>query len=374
MIIHFLLFFVTVVFAKLVEKTGTSAKTIDGGEKVEENRAAFWAALLSYFPTIFVIGVRTNLGDSLSYVENFNSLDVSGDIFSGLAQRNPGYELLMRVFKRYISDRPELWMLFLTFLSFAFLLAAYSRYSPSFFLSTFIFFGSTEISYSFNGARQFLAICIMLYALKFIEQKKIIKYIIVCLAAYFVHQTALVIIPAYFVVRGKVFNKKMIAVLIATLAATMFSSMFMEYLNKLFIEESVYAHYYDGLVSSAGINIFRVLVAAVPMALCFVYKKRIDALDDERLNICANMSILGFGVSLFASTSGGDLLGRLAEYYLIYNTLTYPILLKKVISKNIYPIICAGLMIGYFAFYFYQFVITWGGLGYESELLGIAIE
>ena len=85
------------------------------------------------------------------------------------------------------------------------------------------------------------------------------------------------------------------------------------------------------------------------------------------------MSLLGFGVSLFASTSGGDLLGRLAEYYLIYNTLTYPILLKKVISQNVYPIVLTGLLIGYFLFYFYQFVIVWDGLGYESEFLGIFV-
>ena len=374
MIIHLLLFFVTVLFAKFVEKTGTSVRTVSGDETIEENRAALWAALFAYFPTIFIIGFRSNLGDSKNYISSFSSLDVSGGLTDGLSERNPGFDLLMRVFKKFVSDRTEFWMLFLAFISFLFLLAALSRYSPSLFLSTFILFGSTEISYSFNGARQFLAICMMIYALKYIEQKKIVKYILLCIAAYTVHQTALIIIPAYFVVRGKVFNKKMMIVLLATFAATLFSSTFIEYLNDWFIEESVYAHYYDSIVSDEGINIFRVLVAVVPMILCIVYKKRIDALDDERLNICANMSILGFGVSLFASTSGGDLLGRLAEYYLIYNTLTYPILLKKVISKSVYPIILTGLFVGYFLFYCYQFMIIWDGLGYESEFLGIVIQ
>ena len=373
MIIHFLLFFVTVLFAKMVEKTGASVKTVSGDEKIEENRAALWASFFAYFPTIFIIGARSKLGDTAGYISSFEGLNVEGGLTDNLSERNPGYDLLMRAFKKFISDRPEMWMIFLTFLSFAFLLAALSRYSPSLFLSTFIFFGSTEISYSFNGARQFLVICMMIYALKYIEQKKIVKYILLCIAAYTVHQTALIIIPAYFVVRGKVFNKKMMIVLFATFAATLFSSTFIEYLNDWFIEESVYAHYYEGIVSDEGINIFRVFVAAVPMILCFVYKKRIDALNDERLNICANMSILGFGVSLFASTSGGDLLGRLAEYYLIYNTLTYPILLKKVISKSVYPIVLTGLLVGYFFFYFYQFVIVWDGLGYESEFLGIFV-
>ena len=368
MIIHFLLFFVTVLFAKMVEKTGASVKTVSGDEKIEENRAALWASFFAYFPTIFIIGARSKLGDTAGYISSFEGLNVEGGLTDNLSERNPGYDLLMRAFKKFISDRPEMWMIFLTFLSFAL-----SRYSPSLFLSTFIFFGSTEISYSFNGARQFLAICIMIYALKYIEQKKIVRYILLCIAAYTVHQTALIIIPAYFVVRGKVFNKKMMIVLLATFAATLFSSTFIEYLNDWFIEESVYAHYYEGIVSDEGINIFRVFVAAVPMILCFVYKKRIDALNDERLNICANMSILGFGVSLFASTSGGDLLGRLAEYYLIYNTLTYPILLKKVISKSVYPIVLTGLLVGYFFFYFYQFVIVWDGLGYESEFLGIFV-
>ncbi|MGN1169721.1 MAG: EpsG family protein, partial [Acutalibacteraceae bacterium] len=281
MIIHLLLFFVTVLFAKFVEKTGTSVKTVSGDETIEENRAALWAALFAYFPTIFIIGFRSNLGDSKNYISSFSSLDVSGGLTDGLSERNPGFDLLMRVFKKFVSDRTEFWMLFLAFISFLFLLAALSRYSPSLFLSTFILFGSTEISYSFNGARQFLAICMMIYALKYIEQKKIVKYILLCIAAYTVHQTALVIIPAYFVVRGKVFNKKMMIVLFATLAATLFSSTFIEYLNDWFIEESVYAHYYDSIVSDEGINIFRVLVAVVPMILCIVYKKRID--DREKL-------------------------------------------------------------------------------------------
>lgn len=373
MIIHFLLFFVTVVFAKLVENTGNSVTTVESEETVEENRAAYWATLFAYFPTIFIIGVRSKIGDSAGYVSSFNNLNSSLGLTQELSDRNPGYDFLMRFFKKFISDRPEMWMLFLTFLSFAFLLAAYSRYSPSLFLSTFVFFGSTEISYAFNGARQFLAICIMVYAMKYIERKNLIRYAMISFFAYTIHQTALIIIPAYFIVRGKAFNKKMIGVLCATFVATAFSSLFIEYLNDWFIEESVYAHYYTNIISSAGVNIFRVLVAAVPMVLCFIYKNRIDELDDERLNICANMSTLGFGVSLFASTSGGDLLGRLAEYYLIYNTITYPILLKRIVSKNIYPIITAGLLIGYFAFYFYQFVIVWEGLGYESEFLGIVV-
>lgn len=371
MIIHYILFFVTVLFAKAIEKTGKTV-TIPNQED-EENRAAFIAAMFAYIPVIIMLGLRDNMGDTDSYIETFN-ISNPQSVFDGVSfdDRNPGYTVISNFFKLIISDNANFFLLFLTFISVLLMVKTQSKYSPFFAISTYVFFGSTEISYVFNGARQFLAISIMFYSFKFMKEKKLIKYAICAFIAFIIHQTAVVVIPAYFVVRGKFLNKKIILAGMGTIAATAFSSLFINYLNDLFISDSVYSHYYDQLVDSQGINIFRVFVAAIPVILCLIYKKRIDELEDDALNISANMSFLAVAISIFSATSGGDLLGRLAEYYLIFNTLTYPMLLKRVVSKNVKTILEVGLIIGFFLFFFYQFTIIWE-MGYQSNTLGIAM-
>lgn len=369
MVVHYLLFIFTALFAKAAEKP---QKTLDSeSNKSEETRAAFIAAIIAFIPAIIFYGLRDGLGDTASYIDTFSRLNPQ-NIFDGFSDRSPGYDVFQNFIKLYITKNPHVFLFILTIISVLLMLRVQSRYSPMFALSVFIFFGSTEISYVFNGARQFLAIAIMFYSLKYAEQKKLIKYIICCIIACSVHQTSIIVIPAYFLARGKLFNIKIIITGITTIFATAFSSLFIDYINDMFISESVYANYYDHLIDSEGINIFRVLVAAIPFVLCMIYKKRIDKLDDPVLNYCANMSILALAVSIFAAASGGDLLGRLAEYYLIYNTLTYPIILKRVVSKNISNILLAGLIIGYFFFYWYQFSVIWH-MGYQSNTLGISI-
>lgn len=368
MFVHYILFFVTVLLAKAVEKTGKPVMLPNSEE--EENRAAFIACIIAYLPTIILYGLRDGMGDTDGYIETFNELNTQAG-FANLGDRNPGYTAFQIFFKTYISDNANIFLLCLAFISIFLMLKIQSRYSPMIALSAFVFFGSTEISYVFNGARQFLAMSIMFYSFRFMQEKKLIKYAICAVVAVLIHQTAFIVIPAYFIVRGKFLNAKIILVGMATVAATAFSSLFINYLNDMFISDSVYSHYYDNLVNTNGINIFRVLVAAIPFALCMVYKKRIDELNDETLNISANMSTLALAVSIFSATSGGELLGRLAEYYLIFNTLTYPLLFKRAVSKNVSKILEVCLIVGYFVFFFYQFTVMWE-MGYRSDTLGLS--
>lgn len=370
MALHYAIFAITVLLSKLVEKTGKSVKT-DGQTKYE-SRANFVVAVLACLPMIIIYGFRTDIGDSASYLEAFRETSLTGGLFENLSERNPGFDVLLRVFKFKIFDNENYWTLFLTAISVMLMVNTFSKYSPIFGLSMYLFFGATEVSYVFNGARQFLAIAIVVFSFRYIEKGKLIPYIVVMLLASSIHLTAYIFAPVYLVVRGKFMNLKMSLVSAGVIAATAFSSLFIDYLNDMFLEDSVYSGYYSYIVSDTGVNIFRFLVAGVPFALCIIYKKRIADLNDMSLNVLSNISMLGAAVMMFSLTAGGDYLGRLAEYFLIFNCVLYPVLLKRVISKNIYPIFIFGIVIGYFGFYTYQFYIKWN-LNYISDYLGLYV-
>ncbi len=370
MILHYAVYIISALLAKLVEKTGKKVES--RGQTKYENRAQYIAAFFACLPMIIIYGFRSSIGDTTSYLYSFRDTTLTGGLFDDLSDRSPGFDILLRIFKFMLVDNEYYWVFFMTLISMLFLLASFSKYSPMFGLSIFLFFGSTEISYLLNGARQFFAIAIMVYALKYLEKGKLIPYIVTLLVAASIHLTALIFVPVYFVVRGKFLNIKMIFLSLGVIAATAFSSLFINYLNDLFLEDSVYSGYYDFIVADTGVNIFRFFVALVPFLLCFIYRKRIADLNDDSLNILANLSMLAVAVMLFSLTAGGDYLGRLAEYFLIFNCILYPVLLKRVISKNVYPIFMVGIIVGYFIFYTYQFYIKWD-LGYSSDYLGIYI-
>lgn len=89
---------------------------------------------------------------------------------------------------------------FLTlFLAYKFIL----KNSPSPFFSILIYYALGNLYFSsFNAIRQSLAIMIFINIIPFILQKKIFKFILlVILTAYFVHASALLLLPIYFFLR-----------------------------------------------------------------------------------------------------------------------------------------------------------------------------
>ena len=73
------------------------------------------------------------------------------------------------------------------------------RYSSNRLFSLFLLIGTRFYFYSFTQIRQYIAIAIFLCAIKYIEEKKPIKYVLlICIAAGF-HKIALLYLPVYFI-------------------------------------------------------------------------------------------------------------------------------------------------------------------------------
>ncbi|OPZ02915.1 MAG: Transmembrane protein EpsG [Bacteroidetes bacterium ADurb.BinA395] len=50
-----------------------------------------------------------------------------------------------------------------------------------------------------NGIRQSIVLCIFIYAVKYIKEKNLIKYLFWVIISYFIHKSALLLIPLYFI-------------------------------------------------------------------------------------------------------------------------------------------------------------------------------
>ena len=71
------------------------------------------------------------------------------------------------------------------------------RYSKAPWLSFAMFFSLSYFEYSFGILRQILAICILLFAVPFIERKKPIPFFLLVILAFTIHRTALIFAVFY---------------------------------------------------------------------------------------------------------------------------------------------------------------------------------
>lgn len=127
-----------------------------------------------------------------------------------------------------------------------------NRYSIDPFLSVLTYFAFGLFEYSLGIFRQMIAISICLCGVRYIEERKAVKYFIFCAVAALFHKTALVMVLLYFVNLLKIKNKKWLffAVVVAVeMIMLIFSRRIIELLVVLFPK---YASYLGGKYDVQG--------------------------------------------------------------------------------------------------------------------------
>lgn len=161
-----------------------------------------------------VSGLRGEMGtDHASYNRYFvhiSTLDWEAVLNNGFTMER-GYVILNKLIS-YISGSPVFYTFVIAVLTMGFTFLAYRNRSKMPWLSILLFFAVGEYFDSFNLTRQVLAVSMCFFATKYINEKKkdFFKYLFFVLLASTIHSTAAIImIPAYFLLKLK-FTKKSI--------------------------------------------------------------------------------------------------------------------------------------------------------------------
>ena len=216
---------------------------------------------------------------------------------------------------------------------------------------------------SMNGIRQFLAAAIFFAATKYIFNGNWKKYMVLVLFASTIHQTALILIPIYFLVRRKAWTQETFMILLFSVIMVMGFNQFTAVLFSA-IEDTKYSEYqnfYEG-----GANIIRVIVYAIPIILAYMGREKLRNIFPQS-DYIVNMSILGL-VFMIISTQNW-IFARFTFYFGLYNLILISWVVKLFAEKNqkfVYYII----LIFYFIYYFYESVIALNII-YESDFIKI---
>lgn len=300
--------------------------------------------VLALICLISVSGFRYKSGtDFYTYTENYQYLNEE----SMETSEAPAFDYLCLLLKTYVSEDAQIMFLTTAIITNILIVWNLWRFSTRFELSIWLYI-TTFVYYStFNGVRQWIASAIVFCGLKYLQERKFKFYLPIILIAATFHESALVMIPLYFLVNVKSFSKVNLYIIIGFMMAVFAYGKFIPILFK-FLEGTQYAHYFD-IVSdtSNGIHPLRLLVYLAPVAMFGIFYKQLNPNEDIKIDRLFNLCIIGFLLMFLATQQ--VFFARLVYYFDIYYLLLIPRLVD-IGDKKTNRLIYYCIMLGYFAF------------------------
>jgi transmembrane protein EpsG len=307
---------------------------------------------------VIISGLRKNIGDTYFYMRSyeFNDIELKDIKFKG----DFGFNILQIILQK-ISHDPQILIFTCAFLTNLFIVIVLYKYSRMIELSLFAYIASGMFTVSMNGIRQALAAAIVFIATKYILDGNWKSFILVVLLGFTIHQTALIFIPVYFIVRREAWTKvTFILICLAVLLAAGFN----EFSKLLFdvLDDTQYGHYSN--FSEGGTNILRVAVTCAPLIVAFFGREKLRELWPKS-DYIVNLALLGF-VFMVISTQNW-IFARFNMYFGLYNLILISWIVK-LFSKKDGKLIYYLLLGCYVVYFFYEQVLSLNII-YHSDYL-----
>lgn len=255
----------------------------------------------------------------------------------------------MAVVLNYVTPDPTLFFLISSALIIIPIVKLISKYSINFSLSIFLYLTMMDYFSSFNGIRQWIASAILFAGLPLLLDGKKGKYALLILLAYFFHNSAVIMLPVMFTLFWNPKSSKTYVLLLLIFA---FFFIFPSQTNALleWIAPDNYKKYFD-TEGDDGVNLLRVLVAAIPVILTRIYYKNITEDKQEKpfIDVLINFSTLNFMIMVLGLRN--TTMARLGMYFSTYNVLLIPYLIR--VFKEESRLTAKVMIMACFFVYFY---------------------
>ncbi|MFC0560064.1 EpsG family protein [Halalkalibacter alkalisediminis] len=317
-------------------------------------------AFLALTTLILVSGLRNNVGDTYYYMHSYREFDITWETidFTG----DFGFNILQMLLQQ-VSRDPQIMILTTAVLTNILIGMTLYHYSRMFELSLYVYITIGYFLVSMNGIRQYLAAAIVFAATKFIINGDFKKYLLVVLLASTIHQTALILIPIYFIVRSPAWSKVTFLLLFLSILIVMGFNQFMDLLFKA-IEDTQYGGYSD--FQEGGANFLRVAVSAAPVMLAFIGRDKLKEIYPKS-DVIVNMSVLSL-LFMIISTQNW-IFARFSIYFGLYQLILVSWIVKLFAEKD-QKIVYFGILGCYFIYFYYEHVIALN-MFYKSNYINL---
>ncbi len=312
-------------------------------------------------------GLRNGLGDTYYYIYSYSLLDPKE--MSGSPWKLEGGIMynVMQHYCRLRSDDPTLLIFLTAIISCVPAVYIIYKYSNPYELGVYLYVTTSYFTFSMNGIRQYMAAGVLLLATKYLfsdNKKDFIKYLLFVMIAWLFHESALIMIPVFFIARRRAWSWLTLVMLVSTAIITfMFDLILPTFLDVL--ENTSYSEYANNnwftSGEEAGSNIIRVAVLLVPLVLAYFQRERLKTLGrygDVMINMSV-MNLLFYILSLY-----NWIFARLAIYTSIFPILLITWLIVVGFKRENRSLVYWST-IGLYAMYFYN--VRYSVIHYTSD-------
>jgi transmembrane protein EpsG len=323
---------------------------------IKPNKLFAFGTMLSF---IFVSGLRNNIGDTPFYKHTYVINDFNWEFVK--AQDEVGFAVLQMILKRY-SDDPQILIFTTALITNVLIIIGLYKYSRLFELSIYVYITGGLFLVTMNGIRQCLATAIIFIGTKYLINGNWFKYILIVIFASLFHQSALILIPIYFLVRYKAWTKATLILLSFSVIIVLGFNQFSKVLFSV-IENSQYGVYSQ--FDEGGASVIRVFVFAMPLVIAFFGREKLREIYPES-DYIVNMALIGLSFMIISTSNW--IFARFNIYFELYQIILISWIVKVFREKD-QRLVYYAIILCYFAYYFYESVINLN-IVYKSNYLG----
>lgn len=322
--------------------------------RVKNKKAGIFFLIIVILILVLVSGLRNGIGDTGMYKHLYNLIGPEYDSQGGY---EIGFILFLKMLKNF-SDNPQFMIIVTSIITNVLnVISMYIFTEDSYFeIETFLYITSGYYTTTMNGIRQSLAASIIFFSTILLIRKKFIHYSIVILLMATIHTSAIIMIPIYFIVNQKAWDKKT-NILFGLAIVGMF---FYQPLMGL-LEGTKYGGYADS--TEGGASVIRIAVFIVPVILAYLKKDILKELWKES-DVFINMTLICSLVMMFSSINW--IFARFAIYFQLYNFVVLSFIISKALYGKERRVIYLALIGCYFIFFYYEQVISLG-MNYTTD-------
>ena len=334
MLIYIILIILTIIFGMIFEKN---------------NKKLYSIIMIILFTLIAGLRNYTIGNDTQPYFHSFNNFLVYGyDSFS-ISRFEKGY-ILLNLIVGIFTDNFTIMLTICALIINIFICNFIRKNSKSMCMSFLLFFFCRFFFSEMNIVRQYIALGIFLYSIKYIENKRMLKYLLyICIAAAF-HYSVIFMIPLYYLYDIKLDKKKIIYMSLITLLVNyVFYDILMKLTNVLGIYQGYVTEFYGSNKIGSIIVFFMYFI--VYIFLLYITKHKKVMKKDNFLYNCSFILVL---VSFLAIKL--SVLSRITEYLSILMIVQIPNFIGYIESPKKRLVLYMGVI---FCFICYCVVITY---------------
>ena len=270
------------------------------------------------FFTVFV-ALRKTIGDTYFYMHSFNLMPDNNPVkieyfFTGM------FGFFQNII-RNLTDDPQWLIAFAAVFSIPVPLIILYKYCPRFEMAIFMFVAFSYLGGAMNGMRQYMAAAIVLLGTKYLFSMRkgdFVKYAILVLLAYCMHNSAIIMLPIYFVVRRRAWQMSSVLITFGSIVGVViFDAILPSFLSAL--EQTSYSNYSEnGWFTSGqegGSSLIRLMFILYPLIVAFLNKERLKMIGHIG-DILVNIVFIDVAIYIIAMYNW--IFARLAIYLAIY--------------------------------------------------------